>query len=343
MRRSFGSAIAVLCAVFGCTHGVPVAPHDAGMGADSVDKSDTHAAEAGLAETVAQGEVAVATEIFSADAADAVADAPSDATQIDGDILALDSALDTAADTNFAPEVDTTPDLVADIDPLPDASAGEVVAPDIQLVTDATAEAKVYDVDPNLDVGFLAAPDAVPVAVSATNVDVVGVAYTCDGKWQPKLCGAPISLDPPQQPGKHVDLPTPITYADSPPSSGTHRPQWGNWGEYVYMPQQRWLHNLEHGGIALLYHPCAPKTTVEALRALAKAIPPDESGPPRWVLTPYPNLPTAVAMVRWGHVWLGECVAPSKMVVWLLEKAGDSPEVVAMPGGYDQLWLGGWP
>ena len=29
------------------------------------------------------------------------------------------------------------------------------------------------------------------------------------------------------------------------------------YGEYAYLPPQRWLHSLEHGAIVLLYHPCA--------------------------------------------------------------------------------------
>lgn len=27
--------------------------------------------------------------------------------------------------------------------------------------------------------------------------------------------------------------------------SGTHRPLWPAYGEYVYVPKQRWLHSLE--------------------------------------------------------------------------------------------------
>lgn len=39
--------------------------------------------------------------------------------------------------------------------------------------------------------------------------------------------------------------------------SGTHRKLWPVYGEYVYVPPQRWIHSLEHGAIVLLYHPCA--------------------------------------------------------------------------------------
>lgn len=39
--------------------------------------------------------------------------------------------------------------------------------------------------------------------------------------------------------------------------SGPHRPLWAAFGEYEFLPLQRWIHNLEHGGIVALYHPCA--------------------------------------------------------------------------------------
>lgn len=45
--------------------------------------------------------------------------------------------------------------------------------------------------------------------------------------------------------------------------SGSHRPLWPKYGEYVYVPPQRWIHNLEHGAIVALYHPCANHQEVQ--------------------------------------------------------------------------------
>ena len=39
-----------------------------------------------------------------------------------------------------------------------------------------------------------------------------------------------------------------------------------------------YLHNLEHGGIVFLYHPCAEDAVVDALRELARARPEDDTG-----------------------------------------------------------------
>lgn len=79
-------------------------------------------------------------------------------------------------------------------------------------------------------------------------------------------------------------------------SSGTHRPIWPIYGEYKFVPRQRWLHSLEvkktvkhnfviyqfyfkyfakpifasfqHGAVVMLYHPCANHLEVEILRKL---------------------------------------------------------------------------
>lgn len=45
-----------------------------------------------------------------------------------------------------------------------------------------------------------------------------------------------------------------------------HRPLWARYGEYEYCPVQRWLHNVEHGAIVGLYHPCADPEEVLLLR-----------------------------------------------------------------------------
>ena len=65
------------------------------------------------------------------------------------------------------------------------------------------------------------------------------------------------------------------------------------------LPPQRWLHNLEHGGIAFLYHPCAEESVIDSLRNIACSMADDETGAFRWVLTPYPNLPSKISIVAW--------------------------------------------
>ena len=43
------------------------------------------------------------------------------------------------------------------------------------------------------------------------------------------------------------------------PSNGPHKAMWAAFGEYNYLPPTRYLHNLEHGALIFLYHPCIEK------------------------------------------------------------------------------------
>ncbi|XP_076434876.1 uncharacterized protein LOC143274824 isoform X2 [Babylonia areolata] len=94
----------------------------------------------------------------------------------------------------------------------------------------------------------------------------------------------------------HVCLPTEISYVNTPPTSGRHRPNWPAYGEYLYVPPQRWLHSLEHGAVVMLYHPCADPGEVSALRDLVR------SCLRRHIISPYRLLPpdTPLALLTWG-------------------------------------------
>jgi hypothetical protein len=93
----------------------------------------------------------------------------------------------------------------------------------------------------------------------------------------------------------HVD--TPIDYPDPPPTSGTHAPCWVAYGSYATeIPDERWVHNLEHGAVVYLYDcPTGCADDVAALEALI-------AGKPFAVLAPYSLLPEpGFAVVAWGH------------------------------------------
>ncbi len=176
---------------------------------------------------------------------------------------------------------------------------------------------------------------------SVVNVDLQGVDWTCTTPtWKAAACAPGTVSHPPLAKADHIDLPTPISYTDVPPASGAHRPAWGKWGAYSFLPQQRWLHNLEHGAVAILYHPCLPEAEVAKLRAWANAVPADAGGPFRWVLTPYPNLPGAVGLVAWGHVYLASCWNAAEAEAFIKDYYRKSPEDEAANGTYADKWLG---
>lgn len=140
--------------------------------------------------------------------------------------------------------------------------------------------------------------------------------------------------------GAHVAAPDPITWPDTPPASGPHRPQWARWGEYHTLGPEHWLHNLEHGGVALLYHPCAGDDVVDALRDFARSRPADAGGPFRWVLAPYPDLPAPVAAITWQWRYLAPCVNLDELTEFVDRHYRDAPEDIASDGSHTEGWLG---
>ena len=174
----------------------------------------------------------------------------------------------------------------------------------------------------------------------ADEVDLLDTTCT-EPSYAPGACvaGERLEHEPPAT-NPHIDVPEPIEYADWPPAGGPHRPQWARWGEYSFLPPQRWVHNLEHGGAAFLYHPCAPTELVDELRTYAQALPDDEAGAFRWVMTPFPDLPSSVAVVTWGHVYLAECVQPDELDAFVAETYRQAPEDVGSNGPYSAGWVG---
>lgn len=79
--------------------------------------------------------------------------------------------------------------------------------------------------------------------------------------------------------------------------SGTHRLILPVYGEYTYLPAQRWIKSLEHGGIVAVYHPCVNKRQLNDLRKLIKQC------LYRHIITPYEKLDAErpFALIAWGR------------------------------------------
>ena len=94
-----------------------------------------------------------------------------------------------------------------------------------------------------------------------------------------------------------------IVYADPPPVGGQHNSCWASWGVYdSELRAERWVHNLEHGGVVFLYRcdePCPDD--VSALEGLVRER-------PLALLTTYSRLPTRFAVVAWGVRLLSQCL-----------------------------------
>lgn len=119
---------------------------------------------------------------------------------------------------------------------------------------------------------------------------------------------SPLGEFRPQEETKHVAEGSAINYQSVPPSSGRHYPAPKPWGSYdeAIVPGY-WVHNLEHGGVALLYNcPSGCPDVINVAHDAAKTFPPDKFGEIKVITTPYAGLPTGVqvAAVAWQYVKL---------------------------------------
>jgi hypothetical protein len=141
-------------------------------------------------------------------------------------------------------------------------------------------------------------------------------------------CGAGVD-QPPLEPAIHVAEPTMVTYQANPPASGMHWPMWQEpWGAYPNgLPRERWVHNLEHGGVVLLYHcPTGCDDVVPALTALLNATPPDRFNEVRILITPDSLMPRKVAAVAWGFRWQGDAVDANAIRCFIDARYDRAPE-----------------
>lgn len=164
-----------------------------------------------------------------------------------------------------------------------------------------------------------------------TNIDIDWsghpMNYTCYHPTTPILSNnlPPVleceDLAPDYQP-QHFCMTTKISYDHPIPHHGNHRPIWPKFGEYQFVPPQRWLHNIEHGAVVMLYHPCAHPAMVEKLRKLVTGC------IRKHVITPYTNIPEdkPLALVAWGCRMLMSSVDEVEVTNFIREKGLHGPE-----------------
>jgi hypothetical protein len=133
---------------------------------------------------------------------------------------------------------------------------------------------------------------------------------------------------------EHVPAGSKITYKHYPPTSGNHYPQAARWGTFGTdaqpLPEGTFVHNLEHGGIAILYK-CADgcPDLVQQLQDFLKAAPKD----PKYqevkiVVTPYANMTHKIALLAWN--WLDEfdTFDSARILKFYLDHVDQGPEDV---------------
>jgi hypothetical protein len=136
----------------------------------------------------------------------------------------------------------------------------------------------------------------------------------------------------------HIDPPAMITYRDNPPASGNHYPVPSPWGIFT-VPRETWVHNLEHGGIVLLYNcPSACDTDagctdgcdadVQKLIAIRGGRKPDLFNEVRVLITPDSLMPHKFAAIAWGWRWQGEAVDAAEINCFIDARYDKAPESI---------------
>ena len=103
----------------------------------------------------------------------------------------------------------------------------------------------------------------------------------------------------------HDHVTGPVTYSVTPPVGGQHNATWMNCGIYDKpVPNERAVHNLEHGAVWITYRPSLPQSEVNQLRAFAvkqTMVPSSEGAASRYIdLSPYPGLSSPIVISSWG-------------------------------------------
>jgi hypothetical protein len=93
------------------------------------------------------------------------------------------------------------------------------------------------------------------------------------------------------------------------------------------VPDDNWVHNLEHGGILLLYRGGASIDDLGALSDLAT-----EKGE-FVVLTPYEEMESPFAVVSWGFRMTMGCVDAAAMGAFYDEHVDRAPESISSDPG----------
>jgi hypothetical protein len=125
--------------------------------------------------------------------------------------------------------------------------------------------------------------------------------------------------------GTPVHVTGPVEYTQVPPVGGPHHGCWADWGVFdTEVPAERWVHNLEHGGVVLLYNCSDCEAVLEPMRAFVR-------DHPRTLLSPYAQLPTTVAAVSWGHRLLSECFDPLAFQTFYETRVARGPESLDAP------------
>ena len=126
----------------------------------------------------------------------------------------------------------------------------------------------------------------------------------------------------------HVDAGAEISYRHTPPSSGPHYGRPANYGVYSSkVPEGAWVHNLEHGGIVLLFKcdgDCDSKAA--EIESIYGGLPVGAFGEVKLIATPYQRAPTDYTLLAWGWQEDLESLDPARVERFYRDLVDKGPE-----------------
>jgi hypothetical protein len=157
-------------------------------------------------------------------------------------------------------------------------------------------------------------------------------AFACSTIWTPDPTASPaagatpaLGYVQPDMGHQHVNVGDKVTYTYCAPASGNHINKPGTAGPIparVYGPNdtvipQGWVHNLEHGGLVILYQGSSAGATAEgqaAFKAFEAAFPPAENCGP--VIARFDQMSSPFQAIVWGRVLLLDTFDQAKITAF---------------------------
>ncbi len=116
---------------------------------------------------------------------------------------------------------------------------------------------------------------------------------------------------------QHVAEGSPIEYKHVPPASGPHYPSPKPWGVYAQaVPEGYWVHNLEHGGIVLLFRcdGAACGQIADQIRGISASLPQSARwGEVKLLATPYGRMDAPFMLVAWDRQEALQTLDPTRV------------------------------
>jgi hypothetical protein len=135
----------------------------------------------------------------------------------------------------------------------------------------------------------------------------------------------------------HVPRDWPVEYDTNPPSGGVHYATWVEYGAHrTPVDRREYVHNLEHGAVALLYRCTSADgcpSVAAALEDVLRRAEPDvvcqgrpDATPSRLLVSPDPLLETPIAAAAWGVTLTSRCLDEEALLAFVDEHLGHGPE-----------------